>query len=54
MASFCVDGAKEVYGMDATYATMISEKSAPELLRGSERVYYTMFRNKILTRFSAA
>ena len=43
---FGLEGAKEVFGYDQTYDWHDFEKLAPELLRGSERVYYTMFRNK--------
>jgi Xaa-Pro aminopeptidase len=43
---FGLDGAKEVYGFDQTYDIHDFEKMAPELIRGSERVYYSMFRNK--------
>lgn len=43
---FGLEGAKEVFGYDQTYAYEDFEKIAPELLRGSEKVYYTMFRNK--------
>lgn len=43
---FGVEGAKEVFGFDQTYAWEDFERLAPDLLRNSERVYYTMFRNK--------
>jgi len=43
---FGIDGAKDVFGYDKVYAYEDFEKVAPELLRGSERIYYTMFRNK--------
>jgi Xaa-Pro aminopeptidase len=43
---FGTEGAREVFGFDKVYAYEDFEKIAPELLRGSERVYYTMFRNK--------
>ena len=43
---FGLQGAKEVFGFDQTYDWHDFEKIAPDLLRGSERVYYTMFRNK--------
>ncbi|MGZ3723177.1 MAG: aminopeptidase P N-terminal domain-containing protein [Bdellovibrionales bacterium] len=43
---FGLEGAKEVFGFDKVYAYEDFAKIAPELLRGSERVYYTMFRNK--------
>jgi len=43
---FGLEGAKDVFGFDQTYDWHDFEKIAPELLRGSERVYYSMFRNK--------
>jgi len=43
---FGVDGAKEVFHYDKVYPISEFEKVAPELLRSSERVYYSMFRNK--------
>ncbi len=43
---FGVEGAKEVFHADKTYAYEDFEKLAPELLRGCEKVYYSMFRNK--------
>lgn len=42
---FGVDGAKDVFKFDQTFAFEDFEKLAPELLRGCERVYYSMFRN---------
>ncbi len=41
-----VQGAKDAYGYDATYAIEEFERIAPDLIKDSERVYYTMFRNK--------
>lgn len=41
-----VEGAKEAYGYDQTYAIEDFEKVCETLLKGCERVYYTMFRNK--------
>jgi Xaa-Pro aminopeptidase len=43
---FGVDGAKDVFKYDQTYAWEEFETRAPELLRGCERIYYSMFRNK--------
>ncbi len=43
---FGVDGARDVFQFDQTYAYSDFEKLAPELLRGMDRIYYTMFRNK--------
>ena len=43
---FGVDGAKEVFGFDQTYSIHDFDRMAPELLRGCERVYYSLFRNK--------
>lgn len=43
---FGVEGAKEAFGFDATYPISDLEKMLPQLLRGSDKVYYTMFRNK--------
>lgn len=43
---FGVQGSKQVFGFDQTYNIHDFEKYAPELLKGSEKVYYTMFRNK--------
>ena len=43
---FGLEGARETFGYDKCYPYEDFEKVAPELLRGSERVYYTMFRNK--------
>ncbi len=42
---FGVDGAKEVFGYDKVFAWEDFDKVAPELLRSSERIYYSMFRN---------
>ena len=42
---FGVEGARAEFRFDKTYAYEDFEKIAPELLRGSERVYYSMFRN---------
>lgn len=43
---FGLEGAKSVFGYDETYAYGDFEKVAPDLLRGCDRVYYSMFRNK--------
>ena len=43
---FGVDGAKTAFGFDQTYAIEDFDKLAPDLLRGCERVFYSMFRNK--------
>jgi len=43
---FGLEGAKDVFAYDQTYDIHDFEKVAPELLRGSDRVYYSMFRNK--------
>ena len=43
---FGIEGAREVFGFDQTYAIEDFERLAPELLRGTERVYYSLFRNK--------
>lgn len=43
---FGIEGAKEAFGFDQTYDWHDFESKAPELLRGSERVYYSLFRNK--------
>ena len=43
---FGLVGAKQVFGFDQTYNIHDFEKHAPELLKGCERVFYTMFRNK--------
>ncbi len=52
---FGLDGAKEVFGFDHTYAIEDFERIAPELLRGCESVYYTLFRNREFDeRFSKA
>lgn len=40
-----VEATKEVFGIDQVYAIDEFEKMAPELLRGCERVYYSLFRN---------
>jgi Xaa-Pro aminopeptidase len=42
---FGVEAAKDVFGMDHVYAIDEFDKVAPELLRGCERVYYSLFRN---------
>lgn len=47
---FGLEGAKDLFGFDKTYAIHDFEKVAPELMSGSERIYYTMFRN---TQFDA-
>lgn len=52
---FGVEGAKQVFQYDETYPIEDFEKIAPDLLRGCERVFYTMFRNKEFDpRFGAA
>lgn len=43
---FGVEGAKDVFKIDKTYPYSDFEKVAPELLKGVDRIYYTMFRNK--------
>jgi Xaa-Pro aminopeptidase len=43
---FGLEGAKEVFGFDQTYAIGDFTQVAPDLLRGCERVYYSLFRNK--------
>ena len=43
---FGVTGAREAFGFDQTFAIGDFDKLAPELLRGCERVYYSMFRNQ--------
>ena len=43
---FGIEGAKEVFGFDQTHSIHEIEALAPDLLRGCERVYYTMFRNR--------
>jgi Xaa-Pro aminopeptidase len=40
-----VEDTKRVFGFDATYPIEDFDKVAPELLRGCDRVYYTLFRN---------
>lgn len=42
---FGVEAAKDVFGMDHVYAIDEFDKVAPELLKGCERVYYSLFRN---------
>jgi Xaa-Pro aminopeptidase len=44
---FGIDGTKQVYGVDQTYDIHDFDRIAPELLKGTERVYYSMFRNKM-------
>src|SRR3954463_7010800 len=39
---FGTEGAKEVFGYDQTFPISDFEKVAPELLRGCERIYYSM------------
>lgn len=43
---FGVEGARETFGFDQTHAIGDFDKLAPELLRGCERIYYSLFRNK--------
>lgn len=43
---FGLEGAKDHFGFDKTYAIEDFENLAPDLLRGCERVYHSMFRNK--------
>jgi len=43
---FGLQGARDVFGVDQTYAIEDFEKLAPDLLRGCGRVFYTMFRNR--------
>ena len=43
---FGVEGAKDAFGFDQTYPIDDFDKIAPELMRGCERLYYKMFRNK--------
>jgi Xaa-Pro aminopeptidase len=43
---FGVEGAREVFGFDQTYPIEEFERVAPELLRGSERIYHSLFRNR--------
>lgn len=43
---FGVEGAKEVFGFDQTFPISEFDQKAPELLRGCERIYYSLFRNK--------
>lgn len=40
-----VEGAKQVFGVDQAFAIDEFEKIAPELLKGCDRVYYSLFRN---------
>lgn len=42
---FGLQGAKQVFGFDQTYNIHDFEKHAPELLKGCEKVYYTIGRN---------
>ncbi len=42
---FGLQGAKDTYGFDQTYAMEDFERLAPDLIKDCERVYYTMFRN---------
>jgi Xaa-Pro aminopeptidase len=42
---FGLAGAKQTFGFDQTYDINEFDRVAPELLKGSERVFYTMFRN---------
>lgn len=52
---FGLDGARDAFGFDQTYNISDFERIAPELLRGCERVYYSLFRNtEFDRRFSAA
>ena len=52
---FGVEGAKDAFGFDQTYAIEDFNKIAPELMRGCERLYYKMFRNKAFDeRFAQA
>jgi Xaa-Pro aminopeptidase len=41
-----LDDAKKVFGYDATYDIADFEKTAPELLKGCDRIYYSLFRNR--------
>ncbi len=41
-----LQGAKQVFGFDQTYSIQDFEKLAPELLKGCEKVYYTLGRNR--------
>ena len=43
---FGLEGTKDVYQVDQTYAYDEFEKLAPEMLRGCDRVYYSMFKNR--------
>lgn len=43
---FGLEGAKEAFGFDQTYDIHDFEKVAPELLKGCDRVFYSLFRNK--------
>lgn len=43
---FGVDGAREAFAMDQTYPISEMKKMLPGLLRGCDRVYYPLFRNK--------
>jgi len=42
---FGVEGAKEAFGYDQVYPIAEFSQRAPELLRGCERIYYSLFRN---------
>lgn len=41
-----VDGAKQAFGVDQCYMYSEFANKAPELLRGCDRIYYSLFRNK--------
>lgn len=43
---FGLDGAKQVFGFDQTHNIHDFEKLAPDLLKGCEKVYYTLGRNR--------
>lgn len=43
---FGLQGAKQVFGYDETYSIHDFEKLAPALLKGCEKVYYTLARNR--------
>lgn len=43
---FGLEGAKTAFGFDQTYDIADFNKLAPELLRGNDRIYYSLFRNK--------
>ncbi|MGE4132701.1 MAG: aminopeptidase P N-terminal domain-containing protein [Bdellovibrionales bacterium] len=42
---FGLDGAKQAFGVDQTYDIHDFEKHAPGLIAGSDRVFYSLFRN---------